>query len=113
MKSKCTRSSMPSFLSCSTTEPRLERRISGYVLSWRRGEGLGVCVCVCVCVCMYLRVRVVLEGRRGVGLGVCVGVCVCVCVCVAFHYLTAVIVCVCVCVWRLHKRNSSPNTLQM
>ncbi len=33
MKSKCTRSSMPSFLSCSTTVPRLERRISGYVLS--------------------------------------------------------------------------------
>ena len=24
---------MPSFLSCSTTEPRLERRISGYVCS--------------------------------------------------------------------------------
>lgn len=33
MKSKCTRSSMPSFFSCSTTEPRLDRRISGYVLS--------------------------------------------------------------------------------
>lgn len=33
MKSKCTRSSMPSFLSCSTTEPRLDLRISGYVLS--------------------------------------------------------------------------------
>ena len=33
MKSKCTRSSIPSFFSCSTTEPRLERRISGYVLS--------------------------------------------------------------------------------
>ena len=30
-----TRSSMPSFLSCSTTEPRLERRISGYVCSCR------------------------------------------------------------------------------
>lgn len=33
MKSKCTRSSMPSFFSCSTTEPRLDLRISGYVLS--------------------------------------------------------------------------------
>ncbi len=33
MKSKCTKSSIPSFLSCSTTVPRLERRISGYVLS--------------------------------------------------------------------------------
>ena len=33
MKSKCTRSSMPSFFSCSTTEPRFDRRISGYVLS--------------------------------------------------------------------------------
>ena len=33
MKSKCTKSSMPSFFSCSTTEPRLERRISGYVFS--------------------------------------------------------------------------------
>lgn len=33
MKSKCTRSSIPSFFSCSTTEPRLDLRISGYVLS--------------------------------------------------------------------------------
>lgn len=33
MKSKCTRSSMPSFFSCSTTDPKLDRRISGYVLS--------------------------------------------------------------------------------
>lgn len=32
MKSKCTKSSIPSFFSCSTTVPRLERRISGYVL---------------------------------------------------------------------------------
>ena len=30
-----TRSSMPSFLSWRTTEPRLERRISGYVCSCR------------------------------------------------------------------------------
>lgn len=34
MKSKCTRSSIPSFLSCSTTEPKFDLRISGYVLSW-------------------------------------------------------------------------------
>ena len=33
MKSKWTRSSIPSFLSWSTTIPRLERRISGYVCS--------------------------------------------------------------------------------
>jgi hypothetical protein len=31
MKSKCTRSSMPSFLRFSTTELKLDRRISGYV----------------------------------------------------------------------------------
>jgi hypothetical protein len=30
-----TRSSIPSFLSCRTTEPRFDRRISGYVCSWR------------------------------------------------------------------------------
>ena len=30
-----TRSSMPSFFSCSTTEPRLDRKISGYVCSCR------------------------------------------------------------------------------
>lgn len=35
MKSKCTRSSIPSFLSCSTTEPKFDLRISGYVLSWQ------------------------------------------------------------------------------
>ena len=33
MKSKWTKSSIPSFFSCSTTEDRLERRISGYVCS--------------------------------------------------------------------------------
>jgi len=33
IKSKWTRSSMPSCLSCSTTELRLDRRISGYVFS--------------------------------------------------------------------------------
>mmetsp|Transcript_33167 Transcript_33167/g.96738 ORF Transcript_33167/g.96738 Transcript_33167/m.96738 type:complete len:219 (-) Transcript_33167:292-948(-) len=33
MKSKCTMSSTPSFFSCSTTELRLLRMISGYVLS--------------------------------------------------------------------------------
>ena len=33
MKSKWTKSSIPSFLSCRTTVPRFERRISGYVLS--------------------------------------------------------------------------------
>jgi len=33
IKSKWTKSSIPSFLSCKTTEPRFERRISGYVLS--------------------------------------------------------------------------------
>lgn len=37
MKSKCTRSSIPSFFSCSTTDPKLDRRISGYVLSWGGG----------------------------------------------------------------------------
>jgi len=33
MKSKWTRSSMPSFFNCRTTALRLDRRISGYVLS--------------------------------------------------------------------------------
>lgn len=32
IKSKCTRSSIPNFFNCSTTVPRFERRISGYVL---------------------------------------------------------------------------------
>lgn len=32
---RLTKSSMPSFFSCSTTEPKLDRRISGYVCSWR------------------------------------------------------------------------------
>ena len=35
MKSKCTKSSMPSFFSWSTTDPKFERRISGYVCSCR------------------------------------------------------------------------------
>lgn len=39
MKSKCTRSSIPSFLSCSTTEPKFDLRISGYVLSWQEKWG--------------------------------------------------------------------------
>ena len=29
MKSKCTKSSIPSFFNCNTTEPKLERKISG------------------------------------------------------------------------------------
>ena len=33
MKSKCTKSSMPSFLSCKTTLPRFDLKISGYVCS--------------------------------------------------------------------------------
>lgn len=33
IKSKCTKSSIPSFLSCNTTDPKLDLKISGYVLS--------------------------------------------------------------------------------
>ena len=33
MKSKWTKSSIPSFFSCKTTDPRFDRKISGYVLS--------------------------------------------------------------------------------
>ena len=33
MKSKCTKSSIPSFFNCKTTVPKLDLKISGYVLS--------------------------------------------------------------------------------
>lgn len=33
MKSKWTKSSIPSFFSCKTTDPRFDLKISGYVLS--------------------------------------------------------------------------------